>query len=113
MEGASPAGEWPQVWLCGGKGVFTPLAPLVGIATALLLLLYLLGRAGGFDFHPRGVKERFLGRVTTHAFGVVAACLGLPAPFRLHTMRRLFGFGGGFRLGFPIFLGFPVAPRTQ
>ena len=56
-----------------------------------------------------GWKESLLGGIPP-AFGM-AACIGLPAPFRLHTLRRLFGFG--FHLGFPIFLGFPVAPRTQ
>ena len=55
---------------------------LVGFPVSLFLVAPLV---------PRGMKGEFLGRVTPHAFGI-AACIGLPAPVRLHTMRRLFGF---------------------
>ena len=59
------------------------------------------------DGAPSAAPVGYLGgkRKYPHAVGR-AACIGLPAPVRLHTMRRLFD------LGFPIF-GFPVAPRTQ
>ena len=49
-----------------------------------------------------GMEGKFLWRVTPHAFGMTA-CNGFPS----------FPGFGGFRLGFPVFLGFPVAPRTQ
>ena len=38
MEGASPAEEWPQVWLSGGESGFYPSCPRLILMDLVLLL---------------------------------------------------------------------------